>query len=376
MMDRSFWEAMPPLGLGCMRLPQASDGVIDEAQGQRMVSLAFERGFAYFDTARPYHQGQSEQFLGRALGRYRREEYLLADKLSLWMCPQREQLEPFFLSQLEACRTEYFDCYLFHSVDRQRIQAGSEAGVYNFLAGLKRRGLVRAVGFSYHDTAEFFDDALAACDWDFVQLQLNYADWELMDVKALYRKAAARGLRVFVMEPLRGGLLANPPAAVRQILQKAAPDASPAQWALRWLMGLEQVQLVLSGASSLTQWEENTRLFAAHQPLSHAGQAALAQAVQVLAEAIAVPCTGCGYCSACPKGIEIDSCFEAYNILRAYEAPAEALRRYLRLPEDRRAGRCIRCGKCQEHCPQHIAIPEKLAELSRAFARLEEEHPC
>ena len=270
-------------------------------------------------------------------------------------------------TSLKRTGVTYFDQYLLHNLNQENWEICKKENLVDFIFAKKAAGAVRNAGFSFHDTPEVLHEILDAADWDFVQLQINYYDWETAQrAKEQYEMVEARGIPCIIMEPVRGGSLASPHPDVVSLLTAAAPKASPASWALRFAGSLPNTAVVLSGMSDMAQVTENLRLFGQFQPLSIAETELLQQAVSILESLPLIPCTGCNYCKGCPKGVRISSAFEAYNSCLRFDQMADLRARI----QSCGIADCIECGKCEGHCPQHIAIPK---ELKRVLACAEAE---
>ncbi|MEG1687910.1 MAG: aldo/keto reductase, partial [Angelakisella sp.] len=289
------------LGFGGMRFAKLPDGNIDEVASAAMIDRAIAGGVNYFDTAYYYHDSKSEAFLKKALAKYPRESYLLADKMPVWSVKTPEDLERIFNDQLERCGVDYFDYYLAHSLDGSKAEAIRNLGIMEFFQRKKAEGKIRRIGFSFHDDLAGFHKLLEIKGWEFCQLQLNYADWNRFKAAELYAAAAESKLPVIVMEPVRGGFLANPPQ-ISDLLKAAEPQRSLASWAFRFVASLPAVTLVLSGMSAMEQLEDNLTTFADESVYLNADeQRLLAQAMTILDNIKTVPCTGCNYCMPCPS---------------------------------------------------------------------------
>lgn len=356
------------LGLGCMRLPTVGDDetAIDEAAAGAVVRRAVELGVNYLDTAYPYHGGESERFLGRVLAGGLRDRVLLADKMPPWFVREPADLERIFAEQLERLRTDRIDLYLLHSLNRRFWKRFREMGALEFLEGKRREGRIGFVGFSFHDRFPVFREIVDAYDWDFCQIQYNYMDEEVQAGKEGLRYAAAKGLEVVIMEPLRGGRLARAEGAG---LEEIWRGADPAATALRWVWSHPEVSVVLSGMGRVEEVEANAEAAArSAAPLPQADRERIARAREWYRGRVRVPCTYCQYCLPCPQGVNIPRIFELVNDAGMFEDWKAVRRRYQRFtPEDERAHHCVACGACEEVCPQGISIIE---ELRRAHEEL------
>lgn len=362
---------MARLGFGCMRFPLADDGSIDEAQAQRMVDYALAHGVNYFDTAYPYHGGLSERVLGRVLAKYPREAYVLADKFPGHQIAERYDVRAVFEEQLERCGVDYFDRYLLHNVYEGSLPTYVDErwGIVEYLVEQKRAGRIKELGFSSHGRIENLREVLDLFPeaTDFCQIQLNYLDWTMQEAKAKYELLVQRGIPVVVMEPVRGGKLANLPESAAARLLALRPQESQAAWALRWLQTLPEVDVVLSGMSNMAQLEDNVRTFTDGEPLTADEVALLLEIAEEMKGA--VPCTSCRYCcDSCPQQLDIPRLVNAYSDLQI--APTVNIGMWIdSLPEDKRPDACIACGACAAMCPQGIDIPGVLEKLAQQLAR-------
>jgi len=367
------------LGFGMMRLPRVEGGAdadIDKKQAADMIDLYLERGFKYFDTAFMYHDGESEKAVGELLAaRHPRESFLLASKLPLWDAGKKEDMEEIFKTQLERTRAAYFDRYLIHGIDRRLAKKIDDFDAWGYVKALKDKGLVRSIGFSFHSTAEHLDEILTKHpEMEFVQLQINYADWESADVQSrlCYEVAERHNKPVTVMEPVRGGALSAMPDDIRDIFLRAAPDKNIASWALRFVASLPLVDVVLSGMSNMEQLKENMETFDNLKPLTDAERKVISEVLAELSKIPTIPCTACKYCTTnCPKGINIPRIISLLNDYNVYKNLDANVRRYNMMINGGRgkASSCIQCGKCESHCPQNIKIISALSEAAKAFER-------
>jgi predicted aldo/keto reductase-like oxidoreductase len=358
------------LGYGIMRMPPAIEGrrFIDRDKGAELVDYALEQGINYFDTAYVYHGCTSEDFTGWALSRHKREDFNLATKLPIWMINTREEMEGIFEEQLKKCRVEYFDFYLIHNYSAMNMAAEEKLKAYEFLFRKKKEGRIVNLGFSMHDTPEILEQALNKYDWDFVQLQINYLDWEGLEAKTEYELVSSRGLPVIVMEPVRGGALAGGLCEEsKAIFRNANPALSTASWALRFAGSLPNVMVVLSGMSTIAELTDNCANFSPLKPLDNGERGIIAQAVDALRRSSPIPCTACGYCMDCPFGVDIPRNFALYNRHHNRGKRVSLGFDYRTIGIAHQAWNCKKCGKCTEHCPQKLDIPQ-LLEMINLFA--------
>lgn len=365
---------MKKLGFGAMRMPlldKKDPKSIDIEQVKAMVDTFMERGFTYFDTAHPYHQNCSERALKTALvDRYPRNDYILADKLPIHMMPAGATYEEVFEGQIKDCGVEYFDYYLLHNISEALYnQRGDE--MFAFARTRQKEGRARRIGFSFHDRPEVLQRILSEHpEVEFVQLQLNYLDWDSANVQArrCYEIATEHKKPVVVMEPLKGGNLVNLTDDVGSIFKAVNPGASYASWGIRYAASLENVFMVLSGMNSLQQLQDNTATMQQFVPLSDEERQAVDKVAEKLQELIPIPCTACQYCvDDCPKNINIPAYFAIYNSMKSQPIGFYPMY-YDRQSYGRgKASECIQCGVCEGHCPQHIAITEFLPLIAETF---------
>ena len=367
------------LGFGLMRLPRLdpnNEGSIDLEQTKQMVDTFLQRGFTYFDTAWMYCAFKSENAVKDALtSRHPRESYTLATKLHAAYIHSLDDRDAIFNTQREKTGVEYFDYYLLHDVGVEHYEIYKKYDCFAWIAEKKRQGLIKHMGFSFHDTAEVLDKILTEHpEMEFVQLQINYLDWDSEGVQSrkCYEVATKHGKPVIVMEPVKGGTLAKLPAAAEALLRQADPGASIPSWAVRFAASLPNVKMVLSGMSSTEQLLDNTGYMQDFAPLTQQEQAVIAQAVGIINASIAIPCTGCAYCTeGCPMHIAIPKCFSLYNAemqeLKEKDFTSQGTYYYNLTLKFGKASDCIACGQCESVCPQHLPIIENLKRVAKQF---------
>ena len=372
MYNEACGEKLSRLGFGCMRLPQTTDKAIDEQELQRMVDYAIAHGVNYFDTAWPYHGGHSEIAIGKALAKYPREQWFLADKYPGHQIASSYNPAEIFEEQLKKCGVAYFDFYLLHNVyeNSYDVYTDPKWGILDYFKEQKRLGRIRHLGFSSHarpDTLKKFLD-YAGDSMEFCQIQLNWLDWTLQDAKAKYDLLTARNIPVWVMEPLRGGRLAALSAEEESRMKTLRPDESIASWSFRWLQSLPNVKMILSGMSDYMQMTDNVHTFTEDIPQTAEEAALLAEIAEGLKNAL--PCTRCRYCcEGCPMQLDIPMLIHAYNDLKFANSMTVPMQMDA-LPEDKRPSACIGCGACAAICPQKIDIPAAMAELAEKLANM------
>lgn len=369
-------ESIPKLGFGLMRLPERVEGnkkIIEIDELCEMVDAFLAGGFSYFDTAYGYHGGRSEEAIKVSLvDRYPRERYQLATKLPAWSAKTAEDAKKMLATSLERTGVDYFDFYLLHNLGGSRTRVFEDYGLWDYLKEQKEKGVIKHLGFSIHDKAEALDEVLKVHpETDFVQLQINYADWEspVIESRKCYEVARAHNKPVIVMEPVRGGSLSKLPEQVASIFEKAEPEASLASWAIRYAASLEGVITVLSGMSTLSQVQDNVSFMKDFKPLSTDEYRIVEKAQKALSALPSVPCTDCRYCvSSCPAKVKIPNALNALNIYLVFGDIKRARESYGWTTEGGKASACIACGSCEKVCPQHIEI---ISELKRAAELLE-----
>ncbi|MBR6228185.1 MAG: aldo/keto reductase [Eubacterium sp.] len=368
---------MNKLGFGFMRMPLTDPNnqkSIDIPQLEKMVDTFFEAGFTYCDTAWMYHDFYSEDTVGKVVvGRYPREAFTIATKMPVAMLKSHEKGVHIFDAQKEKLGVDYFDYYLAHDMTAVNYENAKKHDILTFLQQKKEEGEIRQLGVSVHDTPEYIDRMLTENPYfDFVQLQINYLDWESKGIRSreCYEVCVKHEKPVIVMEPVKGGILANIPGSAEEILRKVHPDWSPASWAIRFAASLPAVKIVLSGMSTLAQVQENTALVSEMEPLTDSDREVLKEAVEVIRDSIAIPCTGCRYCveeSQCPKRIPIPNYFSLYNTEKMVDprpwSPEQEYYANFVSSGSGRASECIACRACERVCPQHIEISERMKEV-------------
>ena len=367
------------LGFGLMRLPlldPTDNKRVDQEAVCKMADRYMEAGFCYFDTAMPYHGGGNSEIAFRecVAKRYPREAYTITDKLSFFIVQKAEELEDFFAGQLERCGVEYFDYYLLHAMNKDYLALAEEIGAFDFVEKKKAEGKIKHIGFSFHDTAEVLDELLERHpEMEYVQLQINYVDWENPEVQSrkCYEAAVKHKKQVIVMEPVKGGLLANVPEEVKKLLGAAAPDLSEASWAVRYAASLENVVMVLSGMSSLEQMENNISYMEDFKPLTEEEKRLVEKAAEMILSRESIACTGCRYCvDGCPKKIGIPDYFKLMNEISKFGEPQVVHSRrdyanYINKKGMGKASDCIACRQCEAHCPQHLPIIDYLKDTAK-----------
>ena len=358
------------LGFGCMRFPRKGNA-IDMEETEKEILRAVELGINYFDTA--YIYPGSEACLGEILEKNRlRDRVAIATKLPQYLIRSREGIEKYFQEQLRRLRTDHIDYYLMHMLtDLDAWNKLCALGIQDWIAEKKKAGVIRQIGFSFHGNTETFLQVLRAYDWDFCQIQYNYLDETTQAGRAGLQAAAAAGIPVIIMEPLRGGKLVNLlPGAAREAIAREGNGRSAAEIALRWLWDQPEVTCVLSGMNSLAMLEENCRIASETLPgsLTEADHQLIARLRDAIRAGVKVGCTGCGYCMPCPQGVDIPGAFRCYNTMFT-EGKGAGRHEYFQTVALRKAApfpsQCIGCGKCEKHCPQHLPIIQELKEAER-----------
>lgn len=360
------------LGFGCMRFPVTAEGKIDEPEAERMLDKAIAAGVNYIDTAYPYHNGDSEPFVGRVLKKYDRNSFYLATKLPCWKVEEPGDTEKIFEEQLARLQTDHIDFYLMHALSGDSFRKMVQMGVVERLERLKAEGKIKYLGFSFHDGYEAFEEILNYRDWDFCQLQLNYMDTESQAGLKGYRLTQEKNVPLVVMEPVKGGSLAAFADDITGKFRELDPEASTASFALRWVGSLSNVKVVLSGMSTMGQLEDNLRTFSSFRPLSQAEADTIDGIVALINSRVQNGCTACRYCMPCPAGVDIPGNFRVWNTYHMYQNYNMVKNSWENgLGEEKQAKNCVKCGKCEKACPQKLHIREDLEKVQADMDRKE-----
>jgi len=363
------------LGFGAMRLPCEEDnrGNIDEDEAIEMIRYAIDNGVNYVDTAWPYHDGKSEEFVGKVLKDGYRKKVKLATKLPSWEIEDSSDPDEYLDKQLERLDTDHIDFYLLHALSRKHWNNYQELDIdiFEWMKEKRDEGKISYLGFSFHDDLDIFKEIVDTYDWDFCQIQYNYFDQKFQAGREGLKYAASKGLGVIIMEPLRGGKLAKePPETIKDIWDRSDKDWSPVKWALRWLWDQPEVSLVLSGMSTMEQVEENVEIAgdSGVNTLSADDRQIVNEVAEKYKELSPVDCTGCNYCMPCPNGVMITHNFRLYNQAEIYDEYEKNREKYNKhMDEEKRASACVRCGACEEACPQNLPIMDLLEDVAAYF---------
>lgn len=372
MADKYLGESIKKLGFGLMRLPMKG-GEIDIEQVKKMADTFMSKGFTYFDTAYVYIGGKSEVALKEAVvDRYPRDSFQCASKLPLWDLKAPEDMEKVFQESLDRAGLSYYDFYLLHALGKDSAAKAEELGAWEFMKKIKAEGRAKHIGFSFHDSAEVLNDILTKHpEAEFVQLQVNYADWDSENVQSrlCYETARKHNKPVIIMEPVKGGSLATMTPEIQKLFKDANRSLSIPSWAVRYAASLDGIVTVLSGMSNEAQLNDNVSYMEDFQPLSDSERAVIGKAVEILKNIPTIPCTACKYCvDGCPQKINIPGVFSAMNSLSLYNNKEGAKGSYNHATsEGGKASDCIQCGNCEAHCPQHIEIIETLKKCAAAL---------
>ncbi len=365
------------LGFGTMRLPTNSENPkdINFEKTTKLIRYAIDHGVNYVDTAWPYHGGMSEKAVGQALSGGYREKVKLATKLPSWLVNEPDDFDVLLDKQLENLGTDRIDYYLIHTLNRKWWPKLKEAGLFDFIKRAKASGKVGYVGFSFHDTIDIFKDIVDGWDWDFCQIQLNFMDEEYQAGVEGLKYAAAKGLGVVIMEPLKGGKIVKPNPRAEKIWAKADTVRTPSEWAFRWIADFPEVSVVLSGMGELEEVVENILTMSDAEPgkLSRREHEIIGEVRDMYRKHIKIQCTACGYCMPCPYGVRIPRSLELYNDMFMFDTPKEANRVYWGFfTEENRASNCRKCGLCETKCPQNLKIMDLLELVDEKMREIKE----
>jgi len=362
-------------GMGCMRLPLNESGKpedIDEPEAINMIRYAIDNGVTYIDTAYPYHGGKSEFVVGKALKDGYREKIEVATKSPVWLVKEYGDFEKYLDEQLERLQTDSVDFYLLHAMSKERWEKMKELNAIEFLKDMKKKGKIKYCGFSFHDNYDTFEKIIDYHDWDMCQIQLNFYDQEYQAGLKGLKYAYSKDIPVVVMEPLRGGQLADVPSSdIMDLWASADAKRNPVEWAFAWLYNFKEVNVILSGVSNMEQLKENVKIFEKADPgiLDQSELELFERVRKVYMEKIKIKCTGCDYCNACPQKVAISTIFDLYNKAHMYankEKCAKSYKEFL-MKNNMDAAQCVECGLCESQCPQNIPIIKELKRVHAYF---------
>lgn len=357
------------LGFGCMRFPKKEDGTIDEVEAERMLNHAIESGVTYIDTAYPYHDGESEPFIGRVLKKYKREDFYLATKLPMFKIDSLEQAKEIFEEQMKRLDVDYVDFYLLHALNKDTWKKVIDLNIIPYCEELKKQGRIKNFGFSFHDDYEVFEEIINYRDWDFCQIQLNYIDTDIQAGMKGYKLTEEKNVPLVIMEPIKGGALASLSDDIEKVFTDYNQNVSISSWALRFVASLPNVKVILSGMSTYAQVEDNLATFKDFKPLDQDEEKLVEKVANMIKAKTKNGCTGCRYCMPCPFGIDIPGNFKLWNEYGMLGLKDTAKRRYTNLG-DAQAEFCKKCGKCEKLCPQSIKIREDLQRVVQDIKNL------
>lgn len=351
------------LGFGCMRFPLDEKGNIEEKEAEAMLDLAIKNGVTYIDTAFPYHNGDSEPFVGKVLKKYDRNSFTLATKLPIWEINSQQEAKDMFESQLKRLDVDYVDFYLLHALDADKWKKVLDYHIIDMCEELRKQGKIKYLGFSFHDEYPVFEEIIKYHSWDFCQLQLNYMDMNIQAGQKGVDLANQLQIPLVVMEPIKGGSLATLPDDVTQMFKNYDSQATLASWALRYVGTLPGVKVILSGMSTLQQVEDNLKTFKNYQNLNDEELTIVKKVADTLHARTKNGCTGCGYCMPCPFGVNIPANFRYWNNCFVYDDEVHFKARYQAQDEKAKASNCKECGACERMCPQQLPIREDLKRV-------------
>ena len=362
------------LGFGCMRFPVGADGKIDRPLAEKMLDKAIASGVNYIDTAYPYHDGESQLFVGEALKKYPRDSFYLATKLPVWFVNTIEDVDKYFNEQLEKLQTDHFDFYLMHAMNKDSWEKQEKLGTVKRLEELKAEGKIRFLGFSFHDDYDTFEKIISYRDWDFCQIQLNYMDIDEQAGMKGYKLAEEKGIPLTIMEPIKGGSLASFSQDIMDVFESVRPGKSAASFALRYVATLPNILTVLSGMSSMEQVEDNLATFNDFVPMEEKEYQAIDKIKEIMNSRIQNGCTGCRYCMPCPFGLDIPGNFSVWNRYHVYQNYGTVKWQWEGMKKDNKTAEfCKECGKCEKACPQHLSIREDLKKVKADMEKAEAE---
>lgn len=358
------------LGYGCMRFPVKEDGTIDEAKAEELLLKAYNSGVTYFDTAYPYHNGQSETVVGNVMSKLDRSTYYLATKLPIWFVNSKDDAKRLFEEQLGKLKTDYVDFYLLHALNREKFDHMVELGVVDLMAEYKKEGKIKNYGFSFHDGYESFEHIITYRDWDFCQIQYNYVDLDTQATKKGVELAKKLNIPLVIMEPVKGGSLASLPQDVIKPMEEYRPGMSAAGLALTWVASEPQCKVILSGMTEMSQLDDNLNTFNNFKAMSEKELEVMEEIHKEIDSRVMNGCTGCCYCMPCPMGINIPRNFSVWNNLHKYNNVSGAKWEWSMIPEKELPYACVKCGKCESVCPQGIKIRDDLVKVGEEMKNL------
>ena len=360
---------VPLLALGCMRLPMKGENV-DQQELDRMVAYCMEHGVNYFDTAYMYVDGKSEIAIGKALKKYSREDFMLADKSPIYKTKSREDVRRIFEQQLEKCQVDYFDFYMCHNINQNTFDIYRNVNMVEELVKLKKEGKIKYLGFSFHGTPEILKEVVKDYKWDFAQLQINYLDWDVVKAHQQYDIVQAENIPVTVMEPLRGGALVNLSDKALAKLKENS-NSTTAAVGLRWAASRDNVVTVLSGMSNLQQVKENIQTFIDYKDMDESEEKLADEIAKIIQSQGEINCTACRYClEVCPRNINIPAIFSLYNQYKVTSNKMLFKIYYESLSDNEKADKCIKCNLCNKNCPQSLDIPGLLAKINDEYNKV------
>lgn len=351
------------LGFGCMRFALNPDNSINFEQTEKLLDHAYQNGINYFDTAYPYHNGESEVVVGKILKKYPRDSYFLATKLPCWLVKEENDVYKYFFEQLEKLQTDHIDYYLIHALNKERWDNIKKSNALRALEKLKKEKKILKLGFSFHDDYEVFEQIHHEYDFDFCQIQLNYLDTNYQAGAKGLKLCQEKKIPVMIMEPLRGGNLANVPLEIANEFNKIHSDWSASRWAFQYLIDFDNIQTILSGMNSFDQLNDNLNTFNNCRKLNDSERATIEVVANMFAKRIMVNCTGCNYCMPCSRGVDIPANFAIYNHIYKFDDLEGGRKKYLKLVDEQKASSCVNCKACINKCPQHIQINTKLKDF-------------